>query len=79
VTAATSIAAPERARWPRLAAAPHPQLRSLLLCGYAGYTEATTPWHLILPARLGEVLHRRRRDGVKSGVVEYLADVSGIG
>jgi hypothetical protein len=25
-------------------------LRSLLLGGYAGYTEATTPRHLILPA-----------------------------
>jgi hypothetical protein len=46
----TSPAAPERARWPRLAAAPHPQLRTLLPHGYAGFTEATTPRHLVLPA-----------------------------
>jgi hypothetical protein len=46
----TSTAAPERARWPRLAAAPHPRLRSLLPHGYAGFTEATTPRHLVLPA-----------------------------
>jgi hypothetical protein len=46
----TSTAAPERARWPRLAAAPQPPLRSLLPRGYAGFTEATTPRHLILPA-----------------------------
>jgi AraC-like DNA-binding protein len=46
----TSTAAPERARWPRLAAGPHPRLRSLLPCGYAGFTEATTPRHLVLPA-----------------------------
>jgi AraC-like DNA-binding protein len=47
---ATSTAAPERARWPRLAAAPQPRLRSLLPRGYAGFTEATTPRHLVLPA-----------------------------
>lgn len=47
---ATSSAAPERARWPRLAAFPHRQLRSLLPRGYAGFTEATVPRHLILPA-----------------------------
>jgi AraC-like DNA-binding protein len=47
---ATSTGAPERARWPRLAAAPHPRLRSLLPRGYAGFTEATTPRHLVLPA-----------------------------
>jgi hypothetical protein len=46
----TSPAALERARWPRLAAAPHPQLRTLLPHGYAGFTEATTPRHLVLPA-----------------------------
>jgi len=45
-----TIAAPERARWPRLAAAPHPLLRSLLPRGYAGFTEATAPRHLVLPA-----------------------------
>jgi AraC-like DNA-binding protein len=38
------------ARWPRLAAAPQPPLRPLLPRGYAGFTEATTPRHLILPA-----------------------------
>jgi hypothetical protein len=47
---ATSTAAPERARRPRLAAAPHRQLRSLLPRGYAGFTEATVPRHLVLPA-----------------------------
>ena len=47
---ATATAAPERARWPRLAAAPHRQLRSLLPRGYAGFTEATVPRHLVLPA-----------------------------
>ncbi len=47
---ATSAAAPERARWPRLAAAPHRQLRSLLPRGYVGFTEATAPRHLVLPA-----------------------------
>src|ERR671914_3137956 len=48
--AATSTAAPERARWPRLAAAPQAQLRPLLPRGYAGFTEATVPRHLVLPA-----------------------------
>jgi AraC-like DNA-binding protein len=38
------------ARWPRLAAVPHPRLRSLLPRGYAAFTEATTPRHLVLPA-----------------------------
>jgi AraC-like DNA-binding protein len=47
---ATSDGAPERARWPRLAATPHPRLRGLLPRGYAGFTEATTPRHLVLPA-----------------------------
>jgi hypothetical protein len=45
-----TAAEPERARWSRLAAAPHPLLRSLLPRGYAGFTEATTPRHLVLPA-----------------------------
>jgi hypothetical protein len=39
---AVSTAAPERARWPRL--------RPLLARGYAGFTEATAPRHLVLPA-----------------------------
>jgi AraC-like DNA-binding protein len=47
---ATSTAAPEWARWPRLAGAPQPLLRSMLPRGYAGFTEATTPRHLVLPA-----------------------------
>jgi AraC-like DNA-binding protein len=38
------------ARWPRLAAAPQPPLRPLLPCGYAGFTEPTTPRHLVVPA-----------------------------
>jgi hypothetical protein len=29
---------PERARWPRLASSPQPELRSLLPRGYAGFT-----------------------------------------
>jgi hypothetical protein len=41
---------PEGARWPRVAAEPHRSLRSLLPRGYVGYTEATAPRHLILPA-----------------------------
>jgi hypothetical protein len=45
-----STAAPERARWPRLTAAPRPRLRPLLARGYAGFTEATVPRHLVLPA-----------------------------
>ena len=43
VGAATSPAAPERVRWPRLAAEPTSGLRGLLQRGYAGFTEATTP------------------------------------
>jgi AraC-like DNA-binding protein len=42
--------APERARSPRLVATPQPRLRPLLPRGYAGFTEATTPRHLVLPA-----------------------------
>jgi hypothetical protein len=45
-----STAAPERARWPRLTAAPRPRLRPLLAGGYAGFTEATVPRHLVLAA-----------------------------
>jgi AraC-like DNA-binding protein len=43
-------AAPERARWPRLAAAPQPLLRSMLRRGYAGFTEATSPRRIVVPA-----------------------------
>jgi AraC-like DNA-binding protein len=43
-------AAPERVRWPRLDGVPHPRLRSLLSRGYVGFTEATIPRHLVLPA-----------------------------
>jgi len=46
----SSAGEPERARWPRLAAEPQRALRSLLPRGYAGYTEATAPRHLVLPA-----------------------------
>jgi AraC-like DNA-binding protein len=48
---ASPTAAPERARWPRLAATPHPRLQGLLPRGYVGFTEATTPRRLVLPAR----------------------------
>jgi AraC-like DNA-binding protein len=47
---ATPAGAPERARWPRVAASPRPELRPLLPRGYAGFTEATAPRHLALPA-----------------------------
>ena len=50
MSTAMSTGAPERARWPRLAVSPHPRLRGLLPRGYAGFTEATTPRHLVLPA-----------------------------
>jgi AraC-like DNA-binding protein len=43
-------AEPERARWPRFSRSPHPLLRSLMPRGYTGFTEATTPRHLMLPA-----------------------------
>jgi AraC-like DNA-binding protein len=45
-----TTAGPERARWPRLVASPQPRLRSLLARGYAGFTEATFPRRLVLPA-----------------------------
>jgi AraC-like DNA-binding protein len=48
--AAASTAAPERARRPRVAAVPQPRLRSVLPRGYRGFTEATTPRHLVVPA-----------------------------
>jgi AraC-like DNA-binding protein len=60
--ATSSTGAPERARWPRLAAAPQPQLRSLLRRGYAGFTEATTPRHLVLPATTSVPLVVKLRD-----------------
>jgi AraC-like DNA-binding protein len=47
---ATSTGAPERARRPRLGASPHPLLAALVPRGYAGFTEATTPRRLVLPA-----------------------------
>jgi AraC-like DNA-binding protein len=47
---AMPTAAPERVRWPRLAAAPQPPLRSMLQRGYAGFTEATVPRRLVVPA-----------------------------
>src|SRR5215212_10082579 len=43
-------AAPERVRSPRLTATPDPRLRPLLSRGYVGFTEATMPRHLVLPA-----------------------------
>jgi AraC-like DNA-binding protein len=46
----TDEAAPERVRRPRLTATPDPRLRPLISRGYAGFTEATTPRHLVLPA-----------------------------
>jgi AraC-like DNA-binding protein len=47
---AMPTAAPERVRSPRVAAAPQPLLRSLLTRGYAGFTEATTPRRIVVPA-----------------------------
>ena len=46
----SSTAAPERVRWPRLVANPAAQLRRLLPRGYVGFTEATAPRHLVVPA-----------------------------
>jgi hypothetical protein len=43
-----TAAEPEQARWPRLAGALDPQLRSMVAGEYAGFTEATAPRHLIL-------------------------------
>jgi hypothetical protein len=40
---ATSAAAPERARWPRVAGTPHPRLRPLVPRGYAGFTRGDHP------------------------------------
>jgi hypothetical protein len=50
MSTAMSTGAPERARWPRLVASPHPRLRGLLPRGYLGFTEATAPRQLVLPA-----------------------------
>jgi AraC-like DNA-binding protein len=47
---ASSTAAPERTRWPRLVAAPQAPLRLLLPRGYVGFNQATAPRHLDLPA-----------------------------
>jgi AraC-like DNA-binding protein len=52
----------ERARWPRLAQSPQPVLRSLLPRGYAGFTEATAPSHLVLPATTAVPLIIKIRD-----------------
>jgi AraC-like DNA-binding protein len=61
-----TLPAPERVRWPRLAAAPQPLLWSLLQRGYAGFTEATSPRRIVVPAttsiplivRLADSTHR---------------------
>jgi AraC-like DNA-binding protein len=45
-----TTAGPERARWPRQVANPQPRLRSVLVRDYAGFTEATVPRRLVLPA-----------------------------
>jgi AraC-like DNA-binding protein len=47
---ASSTAAPERTRWPRLVAAPQAPLRLLLPRGHVGFNQATAPRHLDLPA-----------------------------
>ena len=47
---AASTVGPERVRRPRLVANPQPRLRSLLARGYAGFTEATVPRRLVVPA-----------------------------
>jgi hypothetical protein len=60
--ATSSTGAPERARWPRLAAAPQSQPRSLLRRGYAGFTEATAPRRLVLPATTSVPLVVKLRD-----------------
>jgi AraC-like DNA-binding protein len=59
-----SAAEPERARWPRLASPPRPELRALLPRGYAGFTEATAPRHLVLPASVSVPLIVKLVDSV---------------
>jgi AraC-like DNA-binding protein len=59
-----SAAEPERARWPRLASPPQPELRALLPRGYAGFTEATAPRHLVLPASVSVPLIVKVLDSV---------------
>lgn len=46
----TSPVESERARWPRVGGLPHRELRSLLDRDYGGFTEATEPSELVLPA-----------------------------
>ena len=47
----------EQERWPRVVGAPHPGLRPLLACQYAGFTEATEPGGgFVLPATTSVVL-----------------------
>jgi AraC-like DNA-binding protein len=53
---AASSAAPEWVRWPRLVVAPQARLRPLLPRGYAGFTGATTPRQLVLPATTSVLL-----------------------
>lgn len=43
-------AEPEQARWPRLRAAPHPAVRTLLARDHLGIDEPTAPRHLVIPA-----------------------------
>jgi AraC-like DNA-binding protein len=53
---AASSAAPEWVGWPRLVVAPQARLRPLLPRGYAGFTGATTPRQLVLPATTSVLL-----------------------
>jgi AraC-like DNA-binding protein len=59
-----SAAEPERARWPRLTSSPRPELRALLPRGYAGFTEAIAPRHLVLPASVSVPLIVKLLDSV---------------
>jgi hypothetical protein len=52
----------EQARWPGVAGAPHPTLRPLLERDYAGFSEATEPSRLVLPATASVPLILKIRD-----------------
>jgi AraC-like DNA-binding protein len=58
-----TVLASERARWPRIGGAPHPQLRGLLARDYTGFTEATAPSHgFVVPATAAIVIILRLQD-----------------
>jgi len=61
----TSPVESERARWPRVGGLPHRELRSLLDRDYGGFTEATEPSELVLPATASVPFIVKIRDSVR--------------